>query len=93
MTTKRMWNGGPLRQFSPEPFTGSIPVENGHAGAYVCEACGSLTKGRRYSGATEGVKLANSEEKCQLSWVCAYCELTTVQVAMLSKHPESRVSA
>lgn len=78
--TKRMWPGGPLRQFSDKPFHGSIPVVGGYAGGYVCDCCGAITKGGRYSEATEGVRIAPSEKDLELAWVCAYCEATSVEI-------------
>jgi hypothetical protein len=50
MTTRRMWNGGPLRQWSDRPMTGkSIRYEHGdtvgYAGAYVCEKCKETVAG------------------------------------------------
>jgi hypothetical protein len=43
---KRMWPGGPLRQFSPTRFSGSIPMDGGgHVGSYVCDVCGNVVAG------------------------------------------------
>lgn len=40
--TKRMWNGGPLRQFSTERGTASWTALDGggYGGQYVCDECG-----------------------------------------------------
>ena len=40
----RMWNGGPLRQFSGTKLSGhyvaySSPILTGYAGSYVCDEC------------------------------------------------------
>src|SRR5215813_7051044 len=42
--TRRMWNGGPLRQFSNTQAGGhyiaySSPILKGYAGSYVCDGC------------------------------------------------------
>jgi hypothetical protein len=78
---KRMWPGGPLRQFSNRPFLGSIPYHGGgYAGAYICAACEAPTSGRRYSGPNEGIRRAISEKDLKLAWVCTYCKATSVEV-------------
>lgn len=69
--TKRMWEGGPLRQFSTEanrPATGKwISYDNpalnlaGYAGCYVCEGC---------ERSVDGVYYAQGAQK----WLCGACK-------------------
>ncbi len=78
---ERAWSGGPLRVVG----TGrGRPVE------YVCEACERVTKGGRYSAATEGVRWGLSENTPHLAWVCVYCELTSIDQARVAKAASSR---
>ncbi len=64
MEVQRMWEGGLLRQFSAEPFKGSIPVVSGHAGAYVCDVHGHVTPP---DGEEGGVR--NHDGR----WLCSPC--------------------
>jgi hypothetical protein len=36
---KRMWDGGPLRQFAQRQLPGFAPVKGGFVGPYICEKC------------------------------------------------------
>jgi hypothetical protein len=64
MEVKRMWANGPLRQFSDEPFKGSIPVTGGYAGAYVCDVYGHVTS---LEGEDGGVRNHGGR------WLCVPC--------------------
>jgi hypothetical protein len=62
----RMWDGGPLRQFSraqaSSHYVGySGPFKTGYAGSYICDRC---------QGASAGVYLATEAHK----WLCGPCK-------------------
>src|SRR5215469_3023266 len=59
-----MWLGGPQRQFSEQPFKGSIPVVGGYGGAYICDLYGHLTPAEGPDG---GVRCHDGR------WLCAPC--------------------
>ena len=58
--TRRMWEGGPVRQFSESRTkAGWMPLNSGgFAGPYVCSRCHSAVSG--VYGPTQG-------------WICAEC--------------------
>ncbi len=58
---KRMWNGGPLRQFSEGRGTASWTAYDGggYAGSYICDSCSEAVLGLYL--AIPGI------------WVCADC--------------------
>lgn len=62
----RSWEGGPLRQFSPDHIGSFISYADSRspssvfAGSYVCEGCMSPTGGVRRSGTSK-------------RWLCAPC--------------------
>ena len=58
--TRRMWEGGPVRQFSESRTKGGwMPLNSGgFAGPYVCSRCHSAVSG--VYGPTQG-------------WICADC--------------------
>ena len=64
MEIKRMWNGGPLRQFSDKPFKGSIPVVGGYAGNYICDVYDHVTP---TEGEESGVRCHDGR------WLCVPC--------------------
>jgi hypothetical protein len=62
---RRMWEGGPLRQFSKTQAKGHYVAYSGHfltgyAGSYVCDQCRKPCAGIYYAKA------------CQ-SWLCGGC--------------------
>jgi hypothetical protein len=62
----RMWDGGPLRQFSERQAGGhyvaySSPILTGYAGSYVCDRC---------KRPCSGVYLAGPAK----SWLCGPCK-------------------
>ena len=64
MIVKRMWQGGPLRQFSDKPFKGSTPVTGGHVGAYICDVNDHITPP---DGEDGGVRCHDGR------WLCVPC--------------------
>ncbi len=64
---RRMWEGGPLRQFSPERNTTckmyyESPGLKGYVGAYVCDGCGEPSPG------------IYSPHHPHRKWLCAACK-------------------
>ena len=59
--SRRMWENGPLRQFSmTRPSAGWTPYDTGgYVGCYVCDECHKAVSGVYESGASR--------------WVCADC--------------------
>jgi len=63
---RRMWSGGPLRQFSNRQLKShyvaySSPILKGYAGSYLCDACQGPCQGR-YRTPPLG------------NWVCGACK-------------------
>lgn len=84
VTIKRMWPGGPLRQFSDQRFRGSIPVVGGYAGAYVCDVYEHVTP---LEGEDGGIRLHDGR------WLCAPCGERHEQNKVRAARRMARLSA
>ena len=59
-TVRRMWKGGPLRQWAAEPHDHFLSIDPaGYAGRYVCDVCNRPVVG--------------VYKTKDLGWVCAAC--------------------
>jgi hypothetical protein len=64
---KRMWEGGPLRNWSPS-HTSLAPMvyaKGGYVGSYVCDQC---------QRSCDGVYCTDGEQAGQKRWVCGGCK-------------------
>jgi hypothetical protein len=83
---RRMWEGGPLRNWSDRKATLSPMSHNrgGFVGAYVCERC---------LGSCDGVYLVREEQ----SWLCGACKTVVTtkqeQPAQLRRIPSTLVAS
>jgi len=71
----RMWEGGPLRQFSETRVSSyvsySSPIMTGFAGSYICDACQRACKGvRRMGEPNNGAGMAS---RATVGWLCGTC--------------------
>jgi hypothetical protein len=82
VVVKRMWEGGPLRQWSADskrPGSAFIRQDSGgYAGSYVCEACRC---------ACDGVYCTVQVQK----WLCGRCKAKISQPP--SKQPDQEEAA
>lgn len=71
MTIKRIWEGGPLRQWSEKRQASSwLKHREGYVGMYVCDHCHELAPGGVYS------VRQMSGHKGVIAWLCAPCRFS-----------------